>query len=144
MPLGDNQWGSLEERLARYVQPGPGCWEWRGTCVAGGYGQINDSQRKIYAHRFIYERLVGPIPGGLVLDHLCRNKRCVNPAHLEPVPQRLNMIRAGAGAANARKTHCPQGHEYTDDNTYLYLNRRNCRACAARRRHESKRRRANH
>src|SRR5688572_14187578 len=130
MQFGDNQWGSLEERLARYIVPGPGCWEWAGSIIGNGYGQITIGQRRIYAHRFVYERERGPIPIGLELDHLCRNKRCVNPDHLEPVTHAENMRRSGPGAGNAIKTHCPRGHAYTPMNTYVYMNRRNCRTCS--------------
>lgn len=83
------------------------------------------------AHRFSYEILVGPIPEGMELDHLCKNRRCVNPAHLEPVTHHENLIRGnGFTGINARKTHCSRGHELSQDNI---LNRsrggRECKTC---------------
>ncbi|TDD77726.1 HNH endonuclease [Actinomadura rubrisoli] len=90
-----------------------------------------DGERKnVVVHRFVYESLVGPIPEGLVLDHLCRVRACCNPAHLEPVTDRVNILRgASITAANARKTHCDHGHEFTSQNTYRHRGRRLCRAC---------------
>lgn len=86
------------------------------------------------AHRYAYESIVGPIPNGMVLDHVkqrCGNRACVNPAHLEPVTNRVNILRgSGITALNARKTHCPKGHEYTDANTIRGKDRvRKCRSC---------------
>lgn len=131
--LGENQWGPLGDRLARYVQRGPGCWEWGGPIIGNGYGQITIGQRRIYAHRFVYERERGQIPAGMELDHRCRNRRCVNPDHLDPVTHRENMLRADAGFNNRAKVACPLGHAYTEANTYIYRGRRNCRTCALQR-----------
>jgi hypothetical protein len=79
------------------------------------------------AHRFAYELLVGPIPAGLTLDHLCLNKACVRPDHLEPVSLTVNIRRA-----NARRTHCKRGHAFTPENTYLdKIGARQCRKCGA-------------
>lgn len=72
-----------------------GCWLWTSTVVWNGYGQFRINNRRVYAHRFAYEQVVGPVPDGL--DHLCRNRRCVNPAHLEPVTRQENL-RRGAGS----------------------------------------------
>ncbi len=96
------------------------CWVWQGAMTGGGYGQIYTAESVwVKAHRFSYEHFVGPIPAGLQIDHLCRNRRCVNPHHLEPVPQRINILRGvSIVAQNARKTHCPQGHAYDALNTY--------------------------
>lgn len=100
------------------VEKTDGCWQWAGPTMRQGYGYISRNGRIVYAHRHAYELLVGPIPDGLVIDHLCRNTSCVNPAHLEPVTQRENVLRGNAPAAkNAVKTHCPRGHEYTPENT---------------------------
>jgi hypothetical protein len=95
------------------IDPASGCWLWTGTVGKNGYGQIRDENRRhIYAHRWAYERERGPIPAGLQIDHLCRNKRCVNPAHLEAVTRVENTRRWAATI-----THCKYGHEYTPETT---------------------------
>lgn len=99
---------------------------------ADGYIDLNiDSGRGLRAHRVVYEQVVGPIPDGLVLDHLCRVRCCCNPDHLEPVTHIENIMRgAGTGAANAVKTHCKNGHEFTVENTYERpTGGRACRTC---------------
>lgn len=107
-----------------------GCWVWTASRDQG-YGKMYYHGRYVRAHILAYEWLVGPIPAGLELDHLCRNHACVNPVHLEPVTHRENLRRGvGASALNAVKTHCPQGHEYTPENTRIARNGyRVCRAC---------------
>lgn len=118
-----------------------GCWNW--SSVAGnGYGCVRrDDGKQVNAHRFIYEALVGPIPAGCDLDHLCRNRRCVNPDHLEPVSRRENLLRGDTiPAAHKAATHCKNGHAYTEENTYHRPDApwiRDCRTC----RRESDRRR---
>jgi hypothetical protein len=105
------------------------CWLWLGA-RGGHYGSYYSDGKSVLAHRFAYEALVGPIPDGLQIDHLCRVRLCVNPAHLEPVTQRENILRGtGPTAVNARKTHCPKGHQYDEGNTRWYKNKRWCRAC---------------
>lgn len=81
------------------------------------------------AHRWLWERLVGPVSGALQLDHLCRNRACVNPDHLEPVTAAENVRRGALGAVRRAKTHCPQGHEYTPENTARRRGKRYCREC---------------
>lgn len=121
------------------------CWVWVGHKKPDGYGRLSINGRMKYAHRVAYEILVGPVPHGMELDHLCRNTSCVNPAHLEPVTHRENILRGvGMGGVNARKTHCKHGHEFTEDNTII-LKSSGWRICAicekvrAKRRNESPR-----
>ncbi|MEV4271931.1 HNH endonuclease signature motif containing protein [Micromonospora aurantiaca (nom. illeg.)] len=84
------------------------------------------------AHRIAYEMKRGPVPDGLELDHLCRNRRCVRPAHLEPVTRRTNLLRGETIPARlAERTHCRHGHEFTPENTYQWRGSRFCRTCRA-------------
>lgn len=108
-----------------------GCWMWTAAIDRHGYGKFWLGGRTVRAHRFSYESLVGPIPGGLELDHLCRVRACVNPTHLEPVTHRENTLRGDTlTARHAAKTHCLRGHPYDEANTYVTPDgRRNCRAC---------------
>lgn len=122
---------STRDRLARYTEVG-GCWEWSGTMRPDGYGVVWVAGRLVRAHRFFYEHHVGPIPDGLVLDHLCRNRRCVNPSHLEPVTHRENVMRGiSPFAARSQQTHCKWGHELTGEGLYIHPQRgtRMCRTC---------------
>lgn len=111
------------DRLMAKVEPDKsGCWIFIGSRSQGGYGRIYDAERGIpvQAHRVTFEHLVRPIPAELDLDHLCRVRACVNPAHLEPVTSRENTVRGLAmfnGQHNIVKTHCPQGHPYDFANT---------------------------
>lgn len=108
-----------------------GCWQWRGADFARDYGCFNFKGKKGLAHRIVYEIYRGPIQAGLVIDHLCRNTKCVNPFHLEQVTQRINSLRGiGVSAINIRKTHCPSGHAYDEINTYIRVSgNRGCRTC---------------
>ncbi len=108
-----------------------GCWLWLGVIRKDRYGKVVVSGRQCLAHRAVYQALVGPIPDGLTLDHLCRVRSCVNPAHLEPVTNRVNILRGESPAAkNARKTHCLRGHALSGDNL-IRTSRggRSCRMC---------------
>lgn len=120
-------------RFAAKVEKTSECWNWTGAKVSAGYGELNISGRPAYAHRLAYEHFVGPIPAGLVIDHLCRNPSCVNPAHLEAVETRENTRRGLAHERlrerAAKITHCPHGHEYTPENTVLRRGRRTCVTC---------------
>lgn len=114
------------ERFWSKVDASGCCWQWTAA-VAGRYGQFTVSQRdRRPAHRYAWELLVGPIPHGMQLDHLCRNARCVNPDHLEVVDGRTNILRSAAPSAlNARKTHCKNGH----NDWTTYRGSRVCRTC---------------
>lgn len=109
------------------------CWIWQMARNNGGYGiaRVPGTRKKTCAHRVVYEQIIGPIPEGLELDHLCRVRECVNPAHLEPVTPRVNSRRSSSPSGiHARKTHCPAGHPYDETNTYYRPGgQRVCRAC---------------
>lgn len=109
------------------------CWEWTAS-GSKDYGTFYDHGRSRQAHRVAWELTNGPVPDDLPLDHLCRNKRCVNPGHLEPVSQKTNLHRGNGWAGrHVRATHCPQGHPYNAANTYRKQRRthvsRECRQC---------------
>lgn len=119
------------------------CWPWTASRTQGGYGlfqagsKTDDTARTVLAHRWAFESFHGPLPPdacGLKrtreLDHQCRNPLCVNPDHLELVTRWENNRRSQSPSAqNARKTRCPQGHRFTEENTYRYRGERHCRAC---------------
>jgi hypothetical protein len=123
--------GDDEARFLSYVQVEGECWRWIGELTEDGYGRFLARGVHGAAHRWAYEHFIEPIPDGLVIDHLCRNHGCVNPAHLEPVTQAENLRRGDTfQAANAAKTHCPQGHPYDEVNTYITRSgTRSCRVC---------------
>jgi hypothetical protein len=130
---GDIQKLTDDGRFWENVEPTGFCWLWTGNVNDAGYGRFGAGGKIHRAHRFAYELLVGPIPEGCTLDHLCRMTLCVNPDHLDPVGHVENTLRGfGPFAQNKRKTTCPKGHEYTDENTYLSRkNMRQCRRCGA-------------
>ena len=124
------------------------CWLWTGPIDRYGYGKLtvhrDGNRHHLIAHRVAYQESVEPIPPGLVIDHLCRVRACVNPDHLEPVTNRVNLLRGKTHAAlNAAKTHCGEGHEFTPENTYVDRSgSRECRACRRRRKQDWRRRHA--
>lgn len=139
---GHREGDTVQSRLmAKVAVDDNGCWIWQGAQTGTGYGHMWDGAKVRRTHRIAYEIHVGPIPEGLHLDHLCRVRLCCNPAHLEPVTIRENLLRGvGFAAVHAAQTHCIHGHEFTEANTRIdRLGRRFCRAC--RREWESIRRR---
>ena len=137
---------ALVERLLTKVtfHGDDGCWLWKGD-ARRGYGRIQVSGRgspRVAVHRVVYKWLVGPIPDGLTLDHLCRVRACVNPGHLEPVTNRENILRGTSPvAAHARATHCIRGHPFDEANTYRHPGgqRRACRICERERQRQRRR-----
>jgi hypothetical protein len=126
------------------------CHIWQHHKTKGGYGRATDPKqpgRQEYAHRLAWEAANGQIPEGLEIDHLCRQRDCVNPAHLEPVTSRVNGLRGDAGLASGAqqraKTHCPKGHPYSGENLYVdATGRRHCKTCRREQLRKSRARRA--
>lgn len=126
IPRGD------KERLMVKVKKIDGHWMWNGSLDGNGkYGGFHYKGKQRRAHRVAWELFVGPIPEGMVLDHMCRVTQCVNPDHLQVVTQRENLlIGETLQAENAKKTHCIRGHEFNDINTYFTPSGgRACRPC---------------
>ncbi len=128
---GDPLTGSqhVADRFWAKVQIEEDCWVWSGH-LTDGYGKFMWNHRQGQAHRFAYESFVGPIPEGLTIDHLCRNRACVNPAHMEPVTLAVNGLRGvSPPATNARKTDCKWGHPLSGENLIARPDGRECREC---------------
>ncbi len=140
--------GDMDRFMAKVaINADTGCWDWQGFLMPNGYGQFggiyNGEHRMLYAHRVAYSWFRGPIPVGLTIDHLCRNRACVRFDHLEAVTQRVNNLRGtGFSAINAAKTHCDYGHAFDEGNTRITpTGQRDCRKCCARRQSEVRARR---
>ena len=137
--------GTPESRFWAKVQRNGAteCWDWTGSTLGRGYGSFwpGGAVSRVSAHRFAFELANGPIPEGLQIDHLCRNRRCVNPSHMELVSLAENVRRGNNH--NRDKTHCPQGHLYSPDNIYWTKRGKGykCRACKACHKAYDKRRR---
>lgn len=117
----------LKEKLFSYINKTDTCWTWNGPIGTGGYGMFSTAASRGYsirAHRVAYQLLVGDIPEGLVIDHLCRVRHCVNPEHLEAVTPDENARRRAIAY-----THCVHGHEYTKENTGTSSGRKRCLIC---------------
>jgi hypothetical protein len=125
------------ERFWERVDASGDCWEWTGGLIPDGYGHAYVNGKSRGAHRVAYEALVGPLPVGLQIDHLCRNRRCVNPDHMEPVTPRENTLRGYSRTAQlARRTTCVHGHDLAD----ALVSRRGWRLCRSCRRASGQRR----
>jgi hypothetical protein len=135
----------LKDRILALVvrDPETGCWEWLAATDGNGYARITVGGKALLAHRVSHKEFIGPIPDGFTVDHVrargCIRRDCTNPAHLEAVPHRVNLLRGETiSARNAAKTHCPAGHAYSIANTRIERDgSRKCRACD-RERHAAK------
>lgn len=125
--MGDRFWAKVNKTDT--------CWIWTGCDDGKGYGKFKVNKVMKRAHRVAWLLTHGSVDDSLELDHICRNRRCVNPAHLNPVSHRENSLLSNSACAlNARKTHCKYGHEFTDANTNKYVNKngnqsRRCKQC---------------
>ena len=132
-PASDRFWRRVDKSgpIPEHAPHLGNCWIWLGSSNDEGYGQIKANGRSAYTHRLSYELLVGPIPQGKVLDHLCRVRQCVNPSHLEPVTDGINFLRSlHSNAITFRTNVCKRGHLMEGVNLYVSPGgRRNCREC---------------
>jgi hypothetical protein len=134
---------TFEDHLARLDTSDPdACWPWPLGQNGDGYGQLTENYHNHRAHKYFFERLVGPVPDGAVLDHLCHDplecesgktcphRMCCNPKHMAVATHRENLLRGGTLAAdNAAKTSCVNGHAFTEENTFHRKGKRECREC---------------
>jgi hypothetical protein len=123
----------MRQRFVLYIEQAGECWRWTGTLDTDGYARFCFDYRQYKAHRLAYEWSHGRIPRALVPDHLCRNRWCVNPAHIEAVTKRINVLRGKTVTAeNYNKTSCKHGHPFTPENTYTNNGHRGCKECRRR------------
>lgn len=121
---------TLHEIFWQRVEKTQTCWLWKGTLRKDGYGVLCYKYKRHFVHRLSLEINNTKLIKDLEIDHLCRVRNCVNPAHLEQVTIKENNLRGiGLAAQNARKNYCKRGHEFTKENTYLYKSSRTCRIC---------------
>ena len=119
----------LKRIASKVTVSADGCWLWTSSVDERGYARMGGGA---LGHRVTYELVVGPIPDGLQIDHLCRVRNCVNPEHLEAVTCRVNLHRGETVTAmHAAKTQCVNGHDFTPENTYVWRGCRHCRKCRA-------------
>jgi HNH endonuclease len=125
-PLRTSRYDSLETRIAKWKTLSTvnedGCWIWQAASTSGGYGQASVNGHRQVVHKLVWEFYNGPVPDGLELDHLCRQRHCWNPEHLEAVTHKVNGERGFYGT----KTHCPKGHPYSGRQSFLHVQRRTC------------------
>lgn len=127
---------TLLYRLVARVRVIGDCWVWVGAASQWGYPMVRIADKCEYVHRVMHEQAHGPVPAGYMVDHLCRNTRCINPDHLEAVTKRENTLRGTSTAAvHAKKTHCDHGHPFDAGNTYIRRDTggRMCRTCGRQR-----------
>ncbi len=123
LPTFDRFWQKVE------IVPS-GCWEWKGSKINTNYGMFWFENKRILAHRYTFQQVYGQIPEGLEIDHLCRNRACVNPLHLEAVNHQVNCLRGIRTKGNIAKICCHKGHPFDEENTYITPDgRRQCRIC---------------
>jgi hypothetical protein len=134
-PTGTRRPTAEARFFAKVVESAAGCWLWTASKTLDGYGSFSGRPGgvTIRSHIWAYEHLIGPVPAGLQLDHLCRKRSCVNPWHLDPVTSRVNTLRGDTvQAVNACKERCKRGHPFTPENTYITKpGSRSCRICLA-------------
>lgn len=125
---------AIERLSKKFTISDNGCWDWTGAFTNDGYGTAVVGYKQTSAHRHLYQSIFGVLPKKLHLDHLCRNRACVNPAHLEPVTRKTNILRGESPSAkNKVKLACKNGHDFTDENTYQRFRNdtweRDCKTC---------------
>lgn len=124
---------SLEDRFMEkvFMVPESTCWFWTGYHDRDGYAMSSINDVPLAAYRMAYKLFVGELTKGMCLDHICRQRGCVNPKHMEEVTSKENTRRSpiAPAAINAQKTHCPRGHELTEGNIVTSMKGRNCLIC---------------